>query len=127
MVIVDTWYDSLSHYVYVLGTNRPDILDSALTRPGRFDRQIYVDKPDINGTLLQHTPIIHHNPCSLRHTSNSTPYTIHHTPYTIYHIPYTIYHTSYFIQDIIQHTSYTRAQVHLRDLSAQPEAVGGHC
>ena len=31
------------------GTNRADILDQALTRPGRFDRQITVDKPDIKG------------------------------------------------------------------------------
>ena len=29
------------------GTNRPDILDRALMRPGRFDRQISVDRPDI--------------------------------------------------------------------------------
>ena len=31
------------------GTNRPDILDKALMRPGRFDRQIGVDRPDIKG------------------------------------------------------------------------------
>ncbi len=35
--------------VVLAGTNRVDILDQALTRPGRFDRQITVDKPDING------------------------------------------------------------------------------
>jgi len=33
--------------VVLAGTNRSDILDPALTRPGRFDRQIHVDKPDI--------------------------------------------------------------------------------
>ena len=35
--------------VVLAGTNRPDILDQALTRPGRFDRQITVDKPDLKG------------------------------------------------------------------------------
>jgi len=36
--------------VIILGaTNRPEILDSALLRPGRFDRQIVIDKPDIKG------------------------------------------------------------------------------
>ena len=35
--------------VILAGTNRPDVLDSALLRPGRFDRQITIDKPDIKG------------------------------------------------------------------------------
>ncbi|XP_072954269.1 ATP-dependent zinc metalloprotease FTSH 8, mitochondrial-like isoform X1 [Typha angustifolia] len=35
--------------VVLAGTNRPDILDKALLRPGRFDRQITIDKPDIRG------------------------------------------------------------------------------
>ena len=35
--------------VVLAGTNRIDILDQALTRPGRFDRQITVDKPDLEG------------------------------------------------------------------------------
>ena len=35
--------------VVLAGTNRPDILDKALLRPGRFDRQITIDRPDIVG------------------------------------------------------------------------------
>src|SRR5438046_8279328 len=35
--------------VVVAATNRPDILDPALLRPGRFDRQVTVGTPDVNG------------------------------------------------------------------------------
>jgi cell division protease FtsH len=34
--------------ILIAATNRPDVLDAALLRPGRFDRQIYVDLPDVN-------------------------------------------------------------------------------
>lgn len=37
------------HIVVLAGTNRPDVLDPALLRPGRFDRHIAVDRPDISG------------------------------------------------------------------------------
>ncbi|KAB2046650.1 hypothetical protein ES319_D01G250400v1 [Gossypium barbadense] len=42
-------FGTTSGVVVLAGTNRPDILDRALLRPGRFDRQITIDKPDIKG------------------------------------------------------------------------------
>ena len=42
-------FDTSANVVILAATNRADILDSALTRPGRFDRQIVVDRPDIQG------------------------------------------------------------------------------
>lgn len=42
-------FDSDSSVIVLAATNRPDILDKALLRPGRFDRQIVVDIPDVNG------------------------------------------------------------------------------
>jgi ATP-dependent Zn protease len=42
-------FDTQKGVVVLAGTNRADILDSALLRPGRFDRQINVDNPDIKG------------------------------------------------------------------------------
>ena len=37
--------------IIIAATNRPDVLDSALLRPGRFDRQVIVDSPDIKGRM----------------------------------------------------------------------------
>lgn len=42
-------FDSTDHVVVLAGTNRPDILDKALLRPGRFDRHISIDSPDVEG------------------------------------------------------------------------------
>ncbi|OLY82811.1 Mitochondrial respiratory chain complexes assembly protein YTA12 [Smittium mucronatum] len=42
-------FGSNTHVVVLAGTNRPDVLDSALLRPGRFDRHITLDNPDIVG------------------------------------------------------------------------------
>jgi cell division protease FtsH len=42
-------FDSDSSVIVLAATNRPDILDKALLRPGRFDRQVVVDIPDVNG------------------------------------------------------------------------------
>ncbi|XP_041809838.1 AFG3-like protein 2 isoform X1 [Chelmon rostratus] len=42
-------FNSSTNVVVLAGTNRPDILDPALMRPGRFDRHIYIGPPDIKG------------------------------------------------------------------------------
>jgi cell division protease FtsH len=44
-------FDVKSGVILVAATNRPDILDPALLRPGRFDRQIVVDRPDLTGRV----------------------------------------------------------------------------
>ena len=44
-------FESNQNIIVVAATNRPDVLDSALLRPGRFDRQIIVDVPDYMGRL----------------------------------------------------------------------------
>lgn len=42
-------FTTTDNVILIAATNRPDVLDSALLRPGRFDRQITIDKPDIRG------------------------------------------------------------------------------
>ncbi len=42
-------FDSRKGVIIMAATNRPEILDPALLRPGRFDRQVLVDKPDVKG------------------------------------------------------------------------------
>ncbi|MHC1693118.1 MAG: ATP-dependent zinc metalloprotease FtsH [Sphaerochaetaceae bacterium] len=44
-------FDSRTGVIILAATNRPEILDQALLRPGRFDRQVLVDKPDLDGRL----------------------------------------------------------------------------
>ncbi len=49
MLVEMDGFDTTEGVIIIAATNRPDVLDSALLRPGRFDRQIYVDLPDIVG------------------------------------------------------------------------------
>ncbi len=44
-------FDTNTSVIVIAATNRPDILDPALLRPGRFDRRVILDQPDINGRL----------------------------------------------------------------------------
>lgn len=50
-------FDTNEHVVVLAGTNRPDVLDPALMRPGRFDRHIAIDRPDISGR--EHIYMVH--------------------------------------------------------------------
>src|SRR5947199_7368890 len=42
-------FDTKKAIIIMAATNRPEVLDPALLRPGRFDRQVLVDKPDVKG------------------------------------------------------------------------------
>lgn len=49
MLVEMDGFDVTGGVIMIAATNRPDILDPALLRPGRFDRQIAVERPDLNG------------------------------------------------------------------------------
>ncbi len=49
MLVEMDGFDPNSGVIMIAATNRPDVLDPALLRPGRFDRQIVVDSPDVRG------------------------------------------------------------------------------
>jgi cell division protease FtsH len=49
MLVEMDGFDARSGVILIAASNRPDILDPALLRPGRFDRQIVVDRPDLEG------------------------------------------------------------------------------
>jgi cell division protease FtsH len=70
-------FDSRSGVIILAATNRPEILDPALLRPGRFDRQILVDRPDLPGReqiLSRHAKEVKLDPSvDLREIAARTP------------------------------------------------------
>lgn len=44
-------FEGRGNVITIAATNRPDILDPALVRPGRFDRKIYIPKPSLTGRV----------------------------------------------------------------------------
>ena len=70
-------FDPMEGLILIAATNRPDVLDPALLRPGRFDRHIVIDRPDINGReaiLKVHTRKIKLDPSvDLKSIARQTP------------------------------------------------------
>jgi len=70
-------FDTSANVILLAATNRPDVLDKALLRPGRFDRQIVVDVPDIRGReaiLKIHTKKVQlHKNVDLKIIAKGTP------------------------------------------------------
>ena len=71
-------FDTSEGVILIAATNRPDVLDPALLRPGRFDRQIVVDLPDVRGRediFKVHTQNIEVDPdVNLEILAKATPY-----------------------------------------------------
>ena len=70
-------FDGHEGVIIIAATNRPDVLDSALLRPGRFDRQVTIDLPDLNG---RHEILMVHakkftlsKEVNLEHVARNTP------------------------------------------------------
>lgn len=70
-------FDGSEGVVILAATNRPEVLDKALLRPGRFDRRIIVDKPDLKGreeVLRVHSKdVLMHDSVNLREVALATP------------------------------------------------------
>ena len=71
-------FEQSEDIILMAATNRPDVLDTALLRPGRFDRQIIVDVPDLNGRLgilKVHTKkiVMNKNKVDLKAIAQGTP------------------------------------------------------
>ena len=70
-------FDGTEGVVILAATNRPEVLDKALLRPGRFDRRIIVDKPDLKGredVLRVHAKdVLMHDSVNLREIALATP------------------------------------------------------
>jgi cell division protease FtsH len=49
MLVEMDGFETATHVIVIAATNRPDVLDPALLRPGRFDRHVMLDRPDIRG------------------------------------------------------------------------------
>ncbi len=77
MLVEMDGFNTDTRIIIFAATNRPDVLDPALLRPGRFDRQVVVDLPDVKGRegiFKVHIAKIKHNPSiDLLHLARATP------------------------------------------------------
>ena len=77
MLVEMDGFNTDTRIIIFAATNRPDVLDPALLRPGRFDRQIVVDLPDVKGRegiFKVHVSKIQHDPSiDLYHLARATP------------------------------------------------------